>query len=164
MRTHILFAAKEVFLESGYERASMDAVAARAQTSKRSLYAYFKSKDMLFLRGAQARSRKLYLGVLRTPDSYAESRGGGCSLLRAVSPAHALGVAARRAPADSPSRKPSGFPKRTTYNDAMFTSTIKRLSDYLAENTNEVRAENTAEAENMLARAVFPRLMSALKA
>jgi hypothetical protein len=32
--------AKDVFLETGYERASMDAVAARAGTSKRSLYAH----------------------------------------------------------------------------------------------------------------------------
>jgi AcrR family transcriptional regulator len=33
----------------GFERASMDLVAERAATSKRSLYAHFKSKDKLFL-------------------------------------------------------------------------------------------------------------------
>ncbi len=46
---HILRAAKEVFLEVGFERASMDEVASRAKTSKRSLYAHFESKEKLFL-------------------------------------------------------------------------------------------------------------------
>jgi AcrR family transcriptional regulator len=48
-REHILWAAKDVFIEMGFERASMDMVAARAVTSKRSLYAHFESKDKLFL-------------------------------------------------------------------------------------------------------------------
>ena len=48
-RNSILLVAKDVFLETGYERASMDAVAARAGTLKRSLYAHFESKDKLFL-------------------------------------------------------------------------------------------------------------------
>jgi AcrR family transcriptional regulator len=37
LREHIVWAAKDVFLEMGFERASMDVVAARAATSKRSL-------------------------------------------------------------------------------------------------------------------------------
>src|SRR5450755_3901656 len=37
LREHILWIAKEVFLEMGFERASMDLVARRAETSKRSL-------------------------------------------------------------------------------------------------------------------------------
>src|SRR5580698_6907535 len=45
LREHILWTAKEVFLEMGFERASMDVVANRAQTSKRSLYAHFQSKE-----------------------------------------------------------------------------------------------------------------------
>ena len=70
LRRHILFAAKDVFLETGYERASMDTVAARAGTSKRSLYAHFESKDKLFLAVLDF-VRELYLGRLgprtRTP-------------------------------------------------------------------------------------------------
>ena len=61
--------AKDVFLEMGYERASMDAVAVRAGTSKRSLYAHFESKDKLFLAVLDL-IRELYLG-LKTPDAYA---------------------------------------------------------------------------------------------
>src|ERR1700704_2001960 len=35
--------------QRNFERASMDVVAARAETSKRSLYAHFESKEKLFL-------------------------------------------------------------------------------------------------------------------
>ena len=49
LREHILYAAKTVFLEMGFERASMDVIAARAQTSKRTLYAHFESKENLYL-------------------------------------------------------------------------------------------------------------------
>ena len=59
LRRHILFVAKDVFLEAGYERASMDTVAARAGTSKRSLYAHFESKDKLFLAVAGLHPRAL---------------------------------------------------------------------------------------------------------
>ena len=37
LRDHIAHAAKDVFLEMGFERASMDLISARAQTSKRTL-------------------------------------------------------------------------------------------------------------------------------
>src|ERR1700743_2691719 len=70
LRRHILFAAKDVFLSQGYERASMDAVAARAGTSKRSLYAHFESKDKLFLAVLELIG-ELYLDRLRTPAAYA---------------------------------------------------------------------------------------------
>lgn len=49
LRDHILEQAKLVFLEAGFERTTMDAVAARASTSKRSLYAHFSTKEALFL-------------------------------------------------------------------------------------------------------------------
>ncbi|SDE15829.1 TetR/AcrR family transcriptional regulator [Glycomyces harbinensis] len=44
----LIAAAREVFLESGYGAATMDAVAARAQISKASLYREHPSKDALF--------------------------------------------------------------------------------------------------------------------
>lgn len=45
----ILEAAKNAFLESPYDRISMDALAARAGVSKVTLYAKYKSKDQLFV-------------------------------------------------------------------------------------------------------------------
>ncbi len=47
-RDAIVTAAAEVFLEIGYERASMDEVARRAGGSKATLYKYFASKEALF--------------------------------------------------------------------------------------------------------------------
>lgn len=71
LREHILDTAKFAFLESGFERTSMDAVAARAQTSKRSLYAHFPTKDALFL-AVVDRVHDLFRGRLRTPDHYTD--------------------------------------------------------------------------------------------
>lgn len=47
-RTDIINAASAVFLEQGYERASMDGVAKQAGCSKATLYNYFASKESLF--------------------------------------------------------------------------------------------------------------------
>ena len=47
-RAAILRAAKEVFLEAGYELASMDRIAERAGTTKRTVYDRFGSKEALF--------------------------------------------------------------------------------------------------------------------
>jgi len=44
----ILAAAREVFLERGYTRATMDDVARAAEFSKPTLYQYFENKDALF--------------------------------------------------------------------------------------------------------------------
>jgi AcrR family transcriptional regulator len=70
LHEHIVDTAKLVFLESGYERTSMDTVAARAATSKRSLYAHFPTKEALFL-AAVERSHELFADRLRSPSDYA---------------------------------------------------------------------------------------------
>ena len=64
LREHILWTAKDVFLEMGFERASMDVVASRAETSKRSLYAHFNSKEKLYLAVIDL-VRGLFLSKLR---------------------------------------------------------------------------------------------------
>ncbi len=71
LREHILDAAKLAFLEDGFERTSMDAIAARAETSKRSLYAHFPTKDALFLAVVE-RVRVLFAERMRTPAEYAD--------------------------------------------------------------------------------------------
>src|SRR3954464_1507292 len=70
LREQILDAAKLAFLEDGFERTSMDAIAARAETSKRSLYAHFPTKDVLFVAVVE-RIRALFGERMRTPASYA---------------------------------------------------------------------------------------------
>jgi len=47
-KNEILTSASSVFLEQGYERASMDGVAKQAGCSKATLYNYFPSKENLF--------------------------------------------------------------------------------------------------------------------
>lgn len=71
LREHILDTAKLAFLEAGFERTSMDAIAARAETSKRSLYAHFPTKDALFLAVVE-RIRALFAERMRTPADYSE--------------------------------------------------------------------------------------------
>lgn len=48
LRADLLIAARDVFLEDGFDLASMDAVALRANTTKRTLYAHCRSKEELF--------------------------------------------------------------------------------------------------------------------
>lgn len=45
----IIAAAAEVFLNMGYDRASMDEIAARSGVSKQTVYKHFSSKDLLFV-------------------------------------------------------------------------------------------------------------------
>ena len=47
-RDAIVRAAAKLFLESGYGETSMDAIAAAAEVSKRTVYSYFPGKDALF--------------------------------------------------------------------------------------------------------------------
>ncbi|WFE34558.1 TetR/AcrR family transcriptional regulator [Micromonospora sp. WMMD975] len=71
LREHILDTAKVAFLETGFERTSMDAIALRAETSKRSLYAHFPTKDALFL-AVVARTRALFAERMGIPADYAD--------------------------------------------------------------------------------------------
>jgi AcrR family transcriptional regulator len=69
-RDRIVQAAKWVLLEKGLEASSMDDVAARAGTTKPTVYAHFKSKDELFSAVVEL-IKGLFLGKLRSPDVYA---------------------------------------------------------------------------------------------
>ena len=55
----ILRVAIATFVEHGYEKASMDEVAARASTTKRTVYAHFGSKEQLF-RNALAKAVTMF--------------------------------------------------------------------------------------------------------
>ncbi len=50
---HVLNTARAVFLEHGYERASMDMIAQVAGVSKATVYAYFENKQQLLLKLVQ---------------------------------------------------------------------------------------------------------------
>lgn len=59
----IRIAACELFLANGFQRTSMDQVAARANVSKTTLYAHFVSKEALFLSVLEEEKRRLGLGI-----------------------------------------------------------------------------------------------------
>jgi AcrR family transcriptional regulator len=139
----------------------MDTVAARAGTSKRSLYARFESKDQLFLAVLDL-VRERYLGRLKTPGAYADEPAEAVTLfcgrflqLMVWEPqlrTCRLSIAeAERLPSSS-----------NAYFDAMFGATSERLSGYLAEQYELGPADSAALAGDLLGRTVLPRLFRTL--
>ena len=161
LRDHILKAAKDVFLELGYERASMDVVAARAETSKRTLYAHFESKEKLFVAVVDL-VRELYLGRLRVPEDYSDDPAEAIVLfcgrflqLLLWQPALRtcrLGIAeAERLPEAS-----------AQYFDAIFTVTHARLAAFLDQRYDLEPRSGSDLARALLGYTVYPQLFRAL--
>jgi AcrR family transcriptional regulator len=161
LREHILWAAKDVFLEMGFERASMDVVAARASTSKRSLYAHFESKDKLFLAVVDL-VRGLYLDGLKTPDHYGEDTAEAVVLFcgrflqillyRPALQACRLFIAeAERHPEAS-----------ARYYDAIFDTPHRRLAAFLSERYPLTPPTSAEIAHALLGRTIYPVLVRAL--
>lgn len=161
LREHILWAAKDVFLEMGFERSSMDEVARRAETSKRTLYAHFESKEKLFLAVIEL-VRGLFLVRVGQPGDYSHK------------PAEALAVFCGRclkfllykasiqmmrismAEADR-------FPEQATaYFDTLFTDVQARIADYLKATFHISPRASVEAAERLLARVLYPRLYRCL--
>jgi AcrR family transcriptional regulator len=161
LREHILWSAKDVFLEMGFERASMDVVAARASTSKRSLYAHFESKDKLFL-DVVGLARELYLGRLKTPVDYADDTAEAVALycgrfLQLLLYEPALRTC-RLSIAEA-----ERFPEASAlYFEAIFETSCERLAAFLCERCHFDPATGTDVAQELLGRTIFPRLVRAL--
>jgi AcrR family transcriptional regulator len=87
-RAAIVSAAQAVFIESGFERASMAEIAARAAASKVTLYGYFPSKEALFVEATVEHRRPQFepAFVALEQESGADLRGAllrfGEALLR----------------------------------------------------------------------------------
>ena len=81
-RASILAAARELFVQGGVERTSMDAIAARAQVSKRTVYDYYGDKRQLLLRviedaGEVALARLRHLIEQHLSDAAVERTAAG---------------------------------------------------------------------------------------
>lgn len=165
LREHILWTAKDVFLEAGFERTSMDVVAQRAETSKRSLYAHFPSKDALFS-GVVALVRELYLDRLGSPEHYAAGEradpadtlvrycGRLLQLLLWSSSLRTLrmGIAeAERVPEIA-----SG------YYEAIFEAPMARIGAYVSRTWGLTEEEARETAEILVGRTVYPGLVQGL--
>lgn len=161
LREHILMTAKDIFVESGFERTSMDLVAARAETSKRSLYAHFETKDALFLAVVE-RVRELYLHRMGRPEDYAEDTAEAIALYcgrflqmlrwRPVVRSCRLGIS-------EADRLPDAA---AGYHDAVFASTHERLADFLVLRLGLDRSRGADIAHHLVGRTVYPELARAL--
>ena len=161
LREHILWMAKDVFLEMGFERASMDLVASRAKTSKRSLYAHFESKEKLFLAIIEL-VRGLFLTRLKQPGDYSDKPGEALVLfcteyLRSMSYGPSVQMC-RISMAES-----ERFPEQAAlYFDVLFTQVQARLSAYLR-TTFSLSTKGSVDAANiLLGKVLFPRFSRVL--
>jgi AcrR family transcriptional regulator len=161
LREHILWVAKGVFLEMGFERASMDVVASRAETSKRSLYAHFESKEKLFLAVIEL-VRGLFLSKLKLPGDYSEKPAEAlvmfCGRYLEILLFESSIQMCRVSMAET-ARFPEGAAQ---YFDVIFTQVQERLSAYL-KTTFELSARASSEAaQRLLGRVLYPQFPRAL--
>jgi AcrR family transcriptional regulator len=161
LREHILWAAKDVFLELGFERASMDVVSARAATSKRTLYAHFESKDKLFLAVVDL-VRELYLDGLKTPADYGEDTAEAVVLfcgrflqILLYTPA----LRACRLFIAEAERHPEASAR---YCDAIVNTPHRRLTEFLSDRYELTPPTSADIADELLGRTIYPRLVRAL--
>lgn len=70
-RQAIVMAAKYEFLERGFAQATMDGIALRAGTTKRTIYNHFKNKEELFVGIVEFASQR-FLEKLPPPDHYSD--------------------------------------------------------------------------------------------
>ncbi|NWG22994.1 MAG: TetR/AcrR family transcriptional regulator [Pseudorhodoplanes sp.] len=161
LREHILWTAKDVFLEMGFERASMDVVAARAQTSKRSLYAHFESKEKLFLAVIEF-VRGLFLTRLKMPGDYADKPAEALTLFCArylEILLYQASIQMCRVSMAETARFPEGA---ASHYDVMFTEVQSRLSAYLKVAFGLPARTSADAAQRLLGQLLYPRLLRAL--
>ncbi len=161
LREHILYTAKEVFLEMGFERTSMDVIADRAKTSKRTLYAHFENKEKLYL-AFVALVRELALGKLKKPEDYSAQPtealvmfcGRFLELLLFVYTIRMCRMSIAEA-----ARFPEGAAE---YFDVLFSAPHERLSAYLKEKFGLSAKASSEAAQRLLGRVIYPRFTRAL--
>jgi AcrR family transcriptional regulator len=161
LRDHILWTAKDVFLEMGYERASMDVVAARAQTSKRSLYAHFESKEQLFLAVIEF-VRDLFLDRLRTPGDYSDKPVEALTLFCArylEVLMYGASIQMLRVTMAEIARFPEGAAR---HYEVMFGEVQARVSAYLKSAFALSPRASVDAAQKLLGQLTYPRLLRAL--
>jgi AcrR family transcriptional regulator len=161
LREHILWIAKDVFLEMGFERTSMDVVAARAETSKRSLYAHFESKEKLFLSVIEL-VRGLFLDRLKMPGDYSEKPAEAlvmfCGQYLEIL-LYEKSIQMCRVTVAETSRFPEGA---SQFFDVLFTEVHASLGTYL-KTTFGLLARASAEATHrLLGQILYPQFPRAL--
>jgi AcrR family transcriptional regulator len=161
LREHILEVAKDVFLEMGFERASMDVVASRAETSKRSLYAHFESKEKLFLAVIELVRGQMF-SRLKTPGEYSQKPAEAlvifCGRYLEILLYH-RSIQMSRVNIAETARFPEGA---VQYFDVLFTQVHSRLSAYLKKTFELSARASTDAAQRLLGQVLYPSFQRAL--
>ena len=153
-----MWTAKDIFLELGFERASMDVVASRAKTSKRSLYAHFGSKEKLFIAIVEL-VRTLLLDPLGKPEDYSDDPIEALTRFCArYAEALSVGGAAQmfRLNAAEATRFPEGA---AHYYNIVFTEVQARVAGYINHRIAKSRADSELAAETIMAQVLYPHLL-----
>jgi AcrR family transcriptional regulator len=161
LREHILWVAKDVFLEMGFERASMDVIADRAETSKRTLYAHFENKEKLYFAVVDL-VRGLFLHKLKTPGDYpgsaAEALVMFCGRYLEILLFAPMIRMCRMSIAET-ERFAQGSARSF---DVLFSAPLEQLGAYLKATFGLTAKQSTEAAQQLLGRVVYPRFQRAL--
>jgi AcrR family transcriptional regulator len=161
LREHMLVVAKDVFLEAGFERASMDVIAARADTTKRTLYAHFESKEKLFLAVVEL-VRGLMVSRLEMPADCAEDTHQALVLFCGKFLETMLwdrSIRMCRLSIAEVERFPDGAAQ---LHEACFGTAQERVEAFLRERLALSRKAAAATAGELLGRVLHPRFTRAL--
>lgn len=161
LRDHILRTAKDVFLEMGFERASMDEVATRAKTSKRSLYAHFESKEKLYVAVIEL-VRRLFLARLKMPGDYSGQPAEALALFCArylASLLYEAQIQMCRVSMAETARFPAGAAQ---HFDVVFTEVEARIGAYFKAAFGVSARASADAAQRLLGQLLYPRLLRAL--
>jgi AcrR family transcriptional regulator len=161
LREHVLWSAKDVFLEMGFERASMDVVSARSGTTKRSVYAHFESKENLFLAVVQL-VRGLFLARLKMPADYSEEPAEALTMFCArylEILLYADSIQMCRVSMAETARFPEGA---ANYFEVMFVEVHGRLNDYMQSAFGLAEPASAELARRLLALLLYPRFVRAI--
>ena len=161
LRDHILWVAKTVFLEMGFERASMDEVASRAETSKRSVYAHFESKEKLFLAVIEL-VRGLFLGELKRPEDYSTDPAEALVLFCGRYLEILIHENSIRMIRVSLAESGRFREQAAAYYDVLFAQVRGRLGESLGTTFGLSERASAAAADRLLGQILYPRLQRAL--
>ncbi len=158
---HILWTAKNVFLEVGFERASMDLIASRAQTSKRTLYAHFKNKESLYFAVIDL-VRELVVSKLKMPGDYpgdtTEALVMFCGRFLEIL-LYARTIQMCRLSIAEAARFPQGS---ALYFDVIFSIPHERLAAYFNTHFGLPKEISAREAQVVLGQIIHPQFSRAL--
>ncbi len=139
----------------------MDVVARRGETSKRSLYAHFESKEKLYLAVIDL-VRGLFLGRLRMPGDYSDDPAQALAMfcgryLEAL--LYQPSIQMCRVSMAETGRFPQGAAQ---HYDVMFTEVEARLGAYLQTAFGVSGEAGTAAAHRLIGQVIYPRYVRAL--